>query len=65
MGADGFVDNWIKNTIRTDLLANLWNNATLNNLKSIFKVDLVPLNKKIQRKSNSDQLQLNLVYLNF
>ena len=45
MGADGFVDNWIKNTIRTDLLANLWNNATLNNLKSTFRVDLVPLNK--------------------
>jgi len=45
MGSDGFVDHWIKNTKRTDLLANLWNNEILNNLNSTFRVDLVPLNK--------------------
>ncbi len=45
MGADEFVDNLIKSFIKTDLLTNLWINLTLNNLKSKFRVDLVPLKK--------------------
>ena len=45
MGADGFVDNWIKSTIRIDLFTNQRNNVTLRNLKSTFRVELVPLNK--------------------
>jgi hypothetical protein len=45
MGADGFVDEWIRTTDHTRLLRNLWNNQTLSQMRDTFKVDLVPLNK--------------------
>lgn len=32
MGADGFVDSWIKDTTRIDLLADLWNNENLSKM---------------------------------
>lgn len=45
MGADGFVDNLIKSSIKNDLLANLWNNLTLSNF-----------GHKFQYWTNSDRL---------
>lgn len=45
MGFDGFVDRWIRDTKRPDLLADLWNNNCLQGLKDTFRVEMVPLNK--------------------
>ncbi len=42
---DGFLDVWVKNTRRFDLLADLWNQESINQLSLSFEARLVPLNK--------------------
>ena len=42
---DGFSDVWLKNTWRFDLLADLWNQTSINQLSHSFEARLVPLNK--------------------
>jgi hypothetical protein len=42
---DGFSDVWVKNTQCFDLLADLWNQSSINQLSLSFEARLVPLNK--------------------
>ena len=43
---DGYSDSWIRTTSRWELLSDLWNKNTMENVPEIFKARLVPLNKK-------------------
>ena len=45
MGQDGFIDSWLKNTKRLDLLTNLWNDNNIKQVPNFYEVELIPLNK--------------------
>lgn len=57
MGADGFVDEWLKKAEKKHLLSDLWNNRTLSRMRDTFKVELVPLNKVWPSIPQQDQFR--------
>ena len=57
MGADGFVDVWIRKAEKKELLQDLWNERLLSGMRNTFKVELVPLNKVWPNIPQQDQFR--------
>ena len=57
MGADGFVDVWIRKSEKKELLQDLWNESLIKGMRNIFKVELVPFNKVWPNIPQQDQFR--------
>jgi hypothetical protein len=42
---DGFIEDWFLNSIRFDILSNLWNGDCLARMPNLGAARLIPLNK--------------------